>query len=208
MPESRTRIRLCGPLALEIDGRDAAAAVPAGQGRTLLAYLLAHGGGPVERGSLIDVLWPEDPPRDPQAALRPILSRLRRALEPAEIEGRERVRLVLPEPVWTDVEAAAEAEPREALGLIGPGFLPEIDAEWVRTQREEIEELRLAALERVGDEGAARELVARAPYRESGYRLLMQALAAAGTLAGQALRVYEQLRALLRDELGITPAPS
>ncbi|HEX5621410.1 MAG TPA: AAA family ATPase, partial [Solirubrobacteraceae bacterium] len=206
MPEPRTRIRLCGPLALEIDGRDVAASVPAGQARTLLAHLLAHRGGPVERAELIDVLWPEDPPRDPQAALRPILSRLRRAVAPAEIEGRERVRLVLPEPLWTDVEAAAQAEPREALNLIGPGFLPEIEAEWARAPREEIEELRLAALERVGDESAARELVARAPYRESGYRLLMQALAAAGNVA-EALRVYDQLRVLLRDELGITPAP-
>jgi DNA-binding SARP family transcriptional activator/tetratricopeptide (TPR) repeat protein len=207
MPEPRTRIRLCGPLALEIDGRDTAAGVPAGQARSLLGFLLARGGGPVDRAELIDVLWPEQPPRDPQAALRPILSRLRRAVAPAEIEGRERVRLVLPAPVWMDVEAAARAAPEEALELIGAGFLPEIEAEWVRARRDEVEELRLTALERVGDEAAARELVARAPYRESGYRLLMQALADAGNVA-EALRVYDQLRVLLRDELGITPAPA
>jgi DNA-binding SARP family transcriptional activator/tetratricopeptide (TPR) repeat protein len=206
MLEPRTRIRLCGPLALEIDGREVAAGVPAGQAQALLAFLLARGGGPVERAELIDLLWPERPPRDPQAALRPILSRLRRALEPAEIDGRERVRLVLPEPVWTDVDAAGEAEPHRTLELIGPGFLPEIEADWARPQREEIEELRLGALERVGTEAAARELITRAPYRESGYRLLMQALAAAGNVA-EALRVYDQLRVLLRDELGITPAP-
>ena len=202
----RTQIRLCGALGMEIDGRDVTAALPAGQARTLLAYLLAHGGGPVNRCDLVDVLWPDRPPREPLAALRPILSRLRRALAPAEIEGRERLRLVLPEPIVVDVDAAAGADPRAALELIGPGFLPDIDAAWARERREQVEEMRLTALERVGGEAAARELVARAPYRESGYRLLMKALAAAGNVA-EALRVYEQLRCLLRDELGITPSP-
>jgi len=201
-----TRIRLCGPLGMEIDGRDVTAALPAGQARTLLAYLLAHGGGPVNRCELIDVLWPDRPPREPLAALRPILSRLRRALAPAEIEGRERLRLVLPEPIFVDVDAAAGADPRAALELIGPGFLPEIDAAWARERREQVEELRLTALERVGGEAAARKLVARAPYRESGYRLLMETLAAAGNVA-EALLVYDRLRCLLRDELGIAPAP-
>jgi pentatricopeptide repeat protein len=43
------------------------------------------------------------------------------------------------------------------------------------------------------------------PYRETGYRLLMHALARNGNTA-EALRVYEQLRMLLREELGITPS--
>jgi pentatricopeptide repeat protein len=43
-----------------------------------------------------------------------------------------------------------------------------------------------------------------APYRESGYRHLMRALARSGNTA-EALRTYEQLRTLLRDELGIAP---
>ena len=202
----RTRVRLCGPLGLEVDGRDLTAALPAGQARLLLAYLLAHGGGPVERMELVDLLWPDRPPRDPLAALRPILSRLRRTLAPVAIQGRERVRLVLPEPVSVDVDEAAGAPARTALELIGPGFLPEVDADWTRTHRERVEQLRLAALERIGGERAARELVARAPFRESGYRLLMEALAAAGNVA-EALRVYEQLRCLLRDELGVAPAP-
>jgi pentatricopeptide repeat protein len=57
----------------------------------------------------------------------------------------------------------------------------------------------LAAAERSG-----RELIKLAPYRESGYRHLMRALARGGNTA-EALRVYEQLRTLLRDELGIAP---
>jgi hypothetical protein len=41
--------------------------------------------------------------------VRPVLSRLRRTLEPAELEGRDRLRLAFPEPMRIDVAYAAEA---------------------------------------------------------------------------------------------------
>jgi DNA-binding SARP family transcriptional activator len=44
------------------------------------------------------------------------------------------------------------------------------------------------------------------PYRETGHRILMEALERRGNLA-EALRAYERLRALLREELGIAPNP-
>jgi branched-chain amino acid transport system substrate-binding protein len=44
------------------------------------------------------------------------------------------------------------------------------------------------------------------PYRESGYRRLMQAHAAAGNRA-EGLRVYERCRRFLADELGAYPSP-
>jgi len=46
-----------------------------------------------------------------------------------------------------------------------------------------------------------------APYRETGHRLLMEALARRGNVA-EALRAYERLRVLLREELGIAPSPT
>jgi DNA-binding SARP family transcriptional activator len=52
---------------------------------------------------------------------------------------------------------------------------------------------------------AGRTLVAMVPLRESGHRLLMRALAAEGNPA-EALRAYEQLHCLLRDELGVAPS--
>ncbi len=58
----------------------------------------------------------------------------------------------------------------------------------------------LAAAERSG-----RSLVRLEPFRESGYRILMEALAAEGNGA-EALRVYDDLRRLLRDELGTAPS--
>ena len=44
-----------------------------------------------------------------------------------------------------------------------------------------------------------------APHRESGYRLLMQALVARGNDA-EALLVYESLRVRLREDLGVAPS--
>ena len=69
-----------------------------------------------------------------------------------------------------------------------------------------------AFAELLGDELAAaertaRELIERAPFRESGYRLLMEAQAARGNVA-EALHVYERLRVLLREELGVAPGPA
>ena len=52
---------------------------------------------------------------------------------------------------------------------------------------------------------SGRKLIELAPYRESGYRLLMESLAARGEVA-EALRVYDRLRILLHDELGIAPS--
>jgi DNA-binding SARP family transcriptional activator len=56
-------------------------------------------------------------------------------------------------------------------------------------------------------ERVARRLVALAPFRERGHELLMETLAARGNVA-EALRVYEALRELLRDELGAAPSPA
>jgi DNA-binding SARP family transcriptional activator len=67
--------------------------------------------------------------------------------------------------------------------------------------------LGLGGTELAGAERAARRLVEHNPVRESGYGLLMQALAARGNVP-DALRVYERARTVLRDELGIPPGPA
>jgi len=97
-------------------------------------------------------------------------------------------------------------------------FLPSEDAPWIDERRSALDELYLRSLELAGQaafgiggaeldtaERAARSLVARAPYRESGQRLLMEVLERRGNSA-EALRVYEALRVRLREELGVAPA--
>ena len=67
--------------------------------------------------------------------------------------------------------------------------------------------LRVGGTELATAERSARELVARAPFSESGYRVLMEALAQRGNVA-QALQVYDDLVHLLSDELGVPPSPA
>jgi DNA-binding SARP family transcriptional activator len=52
----------------------------------------------------------------------------------------------------------------------------------------------------------AQQIVELEPYRESGYRRLMQAHAGAGNRA-EGLRVYERCRRFLANELGAYPSP-
>ena len=109
------------------------------QGRLAFAYLVLHRDRPVRRDELIEALWAHEgaPPSD--TALAPVLSRLRRAVEPAVLEGRDTLRLVFTEPVWVDVEAIARARRRDPAARAAqarrrspsPGLLPDLDAPWL-----------------------------------------------------------------------------
>ena len=99
-------------------------------------------------------------------------------------------------------------------------FLPDAEGGWAAEQRRELETIRLRALETLAEAGlrqggrelgaaeqAARAAIAAAPFRESAHRLLMEVHEAAGNPA-EALRAFEELRSLLREELGTTPGPA
>jgi DNA-binding SARP family transcriptional activator len=231
----RVRIQLCGVLAVEIDGHRIDRELPGRQGRMLLAFLVLHRLRMIRRDELVEALWPHTPPAAADTALRALISKLRRIMPGGMLDGRAELRLNLPADAFVDLEAARDAIHRaeSALALsqwhrawgasLGPlftarrGFMPDEDAEWIRDTRREIDVLYLRALEcyaqaclGVGGtelaaaERAGRELTKLAPYRESGHRHLMRALAARGNTA-EALRAYEELRILLREELGIAP---
>jgi DNA-binding SARP family transcriptional activator len=174
-------------------------------------------------------------PASGDALLRPPLSRLRKALGDGRLEGRTELTLNLPEPALVDWEVAqaALARTREALkasdwraaweaaneaaGIASRGLLPGLEADWIDERRRELADLRVEALEAAaaagaalggadlaGAERAARAAVEAAPFRESARAALMEVLRAGGNVA-EALRVYEDLRVVLRDELGATP---
>ena len=144
-------------------------------------------------------------------------------------------RLNLPDGTWVDIIAAgdalreaeaalaandldqAKAVARQAAALARPSFLPGEDGAWVDGKRRELTDVLRRALSclaeaclRSGDAAEAaqwaEETIALEPYRETGYRHLMAAHAAAGNRA-EALRVYEQCRQLLATELGAYPSP-
>lgn len=92
------------------------------------------------------------------------------------------------------------------------------DRRWLQDWRRRLDDVRLSALEclavaSLGMSGpelpqavnCARQLIELAPFRETGYRILMEALAQGGNVA-EALRVYDRLRITLREELGVAPS--
>ena len=94
------------------------------------------------------------------------------------------------------------------------------DRPWLDEWRRRLEEIHLRGLEcfaqaRLGlggptlpqAEDAARRLIELAPYRETGHRILIEALERRGNVA-EALLAYDRLRVLLRDELGVAPSPA
>jgi DNA-binding SARP family transcriptional activator len=96
-------------------------------------------------------------------------------------------------------------------------LLPEHDTPWLDQWRQRLDEVHDRAVEAYaasclgiggtelpGAERAARSLLERSPMRETGYALLMDALAARGNVA-EAMRIYDRARTVLDQELGITP---
>jgi DNA-binding SARP family transcriptional activator len=204
----------------------------------LVAYLAANRGRPVSRDELMGALWPGTAPAAPGPALSTLLTRLRQTVGTGLLEGRHELWLRLPPGAVIDLEVmqarAAQAEEelaagrlhealeagREALALAQRRLLPEFGEPWVEERRREIDACRDAMLEvcaRAGlmlgghelaaAERTAQALVAHNPYRESGYALQMEIHAARGDTA-EALRVYDAVRVLLRDELGVLPSPA
>jgi len=138
-----------------------------------------------------------------------------------------------PAQAWIDVEAAADAvhqaegallasQPDAAYGpsliattIARRAFLTGEDAAWVEARRERLRDLLIRALDcRVeallcnGElalaQDQARAAVELEPFRESGYRRLMQVLVRRGDRA-EAVRVYQDCRRRLADELGVSP---
>ena len=228
-----TRVHLCGRLVARIDGERIEQELPGRQGRLLFAYLVLARTRPATRDELTAALWPHDPPAASDSALSALLSKLRRAVPlgsgelrlalpdgawidvEAAREALHRAQAAIARADWPGAWSAG----RVTQHICARELLPGEHAPWVDEERRELEELYLRSLELVGAASAtiaggeldtaercARRLVARAPYRESGYRLLMEVLTARGD-AAEALLVYDDLRRRLHDELGIAPSP-
>jgi DNA-binding SARP family transcriptional activator len=230
-----TRIWLCGRLRVSVDGESLEHRLERRQARLLAALLVLRRERPLRREELIEAIWPEASWGQHEGSLRVLLTAVRRVFGPDALTGRTELRLELGD-AWIDVEqaaadvAAAEQALREerladasaaahaAAALLAEPFLAGETASWIEDARRDLGDLAVTALEveaRAELRGAnpreaaraARELVSRAPYREGGHALLMEALAAEGNTA-EALIAYERLRQLLRDELGTTPSPA
>jgi SARP family transcriptional regulator, regulator of embCAB operon len=236
-PHVPVRIQICGTLAVERDGQRLEGRLPGRQGRLLFTYLVVNRHRQAARDELAEALWREPDPAAFDARLNPLLSKLRGVFGADAVDGRSALRLRLPgmwvdreaaaEAIHRAESAVAQQDWARAWGpaltalfVAERGFLPGEDAPWIDEIRHQLTEIRLRALEcyaaaALGLSGtelaaavrAGRQLTRLAPLRESGYRYLMQALAAQDNLA-EALGVYGQLSRCLRDQLGVSPSPA
>lgn len=235
---TKARIQMCGRYVVEVDGSRIEDTLPGRRGRVLFAYLVLNRGRPLLRDELLMAGWGQNAHADARNALTVLLSKLRHCLGSERLRGRTEVELLLPPGAFVDVEAALEGAHRaethiaegrwaQAWGPAGIAyhvatrpFLNGLEAPWIDGWRRRLEEVRLRGLECFAAAGLglggpalaqaeerARILTELAPYRETGHHVLIEALARRGNVA-EALRAYERLRVLLREELGIAPNPT
>ena len=235
---TKARIQLCGRFVAEMDGSRVEDMLPGRRGRVLVAYLVLNRSRPLPRDELLMAGWGQDAPAEARNALSVLLSKLRHSLGADRLRGRTEIELLLPQATFVDVEAALEGAHRAESAIAegrwaqawGPAgiayhiatrpFLTGLEAPWIDQWRRRLEEVRLRGLECFAAAGLglggpalaqaeerARTLTELAPYRETGHCILMEALERRGNVA-EALRAYERLRVLLREELGIVPSPT
>jgi DNA-binding SARP family transcriptional activator len=200
--------------------------------RALLAFLALQAGAPQSREKLAALLWEDADAELARTSLRQALSAIRRALpEPAvliadsmqvaldvsklEIDVLE-LRALFAESTRASLKAA---QARAAGGLL-EGFDARSDAfeEWLAAERRSLRRdvssamqmlVRLCreAGDNTGEIDALARLIALEPINEPAHRELMDAYARAGRHT-DALRQYQQCRAILRRELDLSPEPA
>ncbi|MCP3803374.1 winged helix-turn-helix domain-containing protein [Allokutzneria sp. A3M-2-11 16] len=218
-------LRLLGEVRAEIDGRPVDLGSP--RQRCVLAALAVDVGQSVSVDRLAERVWGADAAPRTRATLHSYISRLRRAL--AEMDGVAIVRrtgsyALLAETVdlqrFRELCARARGADEvplltEALELWRGDALTGVDGEWVRAERERLEQERLAAEHDLVDArlraGDGVELIvelsaraARHPLDERVAGQYLLALHRAGRTT-DALEHYRQVRALLVEELGADP---
>lgn len=170
---STLRLHLTGSLHIEcpsllVHGAD----LPGRQGRRALVWLALNRTVPSTREALADALWGDSPPENWQAALSPLLSKLRRLLEPfgATVDTNANThQLRLPAESWIDTEAAVDGlelglvawragRPADAFGhaaatlsITRQPLLPAESADWLELARERLLRTRASALELMAD---------------------------------------------------------
>ncbi|MFD1547888.1 FxSxx-COOH system tetratricopeptide repeat protein [Nonomuraea guangzhouensis] len=229
-------IRILGTFDVLIDGDPVALGGP--QRMAILVVLLLHQGEVLNSDQLIEHVWGGSPPKSALSALHAHVSRLRKALNGADIlQSHGSGYRVAVEPDMVDafrferlVEqggralaqrdwAAAVALYSQGLGLWrGPALTEFATEPWAQCDAIRLEELRFSAEEGRTDAELAlgrhaealprlEQRVSEHPLRERSVAQLMRSLYRCGR-QGDALNVYERVRRILAEELGVDPAPA
>ncbi|HEX8693340.1 MAG TPA: BTAD domain-containing putative transcriptional regulator [Longimicrobium sp.] len=228
-------VRALGPLEIATEGEPLAPdAWTHARPRELLVFLLGHPQGRT-REQVGLAFWPDASAAQVKNSFHVLLHRLRRSLGRPDwiVQEGERYRIAPGLEVWFDAAvfereaaaalrdarsgaAGAEQKLRAALGLYRGDFLEgEAVGDWHLEVHDRLRRLYVDGLSALGGllmergdfAGAAdvfERLVRREELGEDAHRRLMLCLARAGQ-RDRALRVYERLRALLRQELDAEP---
>jgi DNA-binding SARP family transcriptional activator len=233
-------VQVFGALEVAVDGAPADLGGP--RQRCVLARIAAEHGRAVPVDRLIEDVYADEAPPRALAAIQSYVSRLRDALEPGRT-ARAPARVLVTSPpgyalrlsrdevdAWSfeeqvrqaarlDDPAAAHDRLTSALASCrGAAFAEFADLAWADLEASRLEELRLAAVERLADAdlrlGRASQvaadlsrLAAEHPLREEAWRLLAVALYQCGR-QGDALAALRRARAHLAEELGVDPGPA
>ena len=197
--------------------------------KSLFAYLVLHHQLGIDRRRLAFLFWPHTTEGVARRNLRQYLHRIRRALEVADPQGQclqadgQTIQLHLPAGWWVDVfafeTACAPPQPQleKAVALYKGDLLEDIYEDWVIPERERLAFIHREALTRLIDhyqKGGqlaeaivyANHYVAIDPLLEQAHLRLMGLYYALGD-RGRVGQQYEQLTAILRQELGAEPMP-
>ncbi|MEV4556371.1 BTAD domain-containing putative transcriptional regulator [Kitasatospora sp. NPDC049285] len=224
------QVLLLGPVELrDVDG--SVVRIGGARRRAVLAVLALNANREVTVDRLLELVWGEDHPPTAKAALQGHVSQLRALLDDSlRLETTASGYQLRTEPGHTDVQRmerlladagtaggpAAVPLLREALGLWRGRVLTDCDSPKLReTEGARLEDVRLRATEALAEHVLAdgqgpsvtdelTDRLAENPLRESLVRLVMLCLAQEGRPA-EAIAVYEEARARLLDELGLTP---
>ena len=211
-------VELLGGFAVQVGGRRVAADAWRHRRAAAVVQMLAlapqHR---LAREQVLDALWPDLPPRAGGANLRKAAHHARRTLglDGAVVLDGGMVRLLPDGVVTTDVErferCAADALQhddaaacRQAAALHRGELLPEERYEaWCAQPREQLHATFLAVL--AGGQLWGR-VVQLEPTDERAHREIMRGHLAVGDRAA-AIRQFDALRRVLREELGVSPDP-
>ncbi len=227
-----TRFKMLGTVEGVRDG--VPLALGGAKQKTVLAVLLLADGRTVSVDRLVESVWGEDPAEGAIATLRVFISNLRRVVTPTSADGIQfdgngyRCKVPFSLDVFEFEEqcrvasmAPAETEARtwrQALTLFHGDPLSGLEhTEPIRREQVRLAEARSIALDSLfaAELTMSRhreilpELFVAAdeqPMREQVWSALMVALYRAGRQA-EALRVFQQFRQRMIDELGIEPSP-
>lgn len=198
--------------------------------RLAVVLILAGARAPfVARERIISLLWPDSPRCRAQNALRQAVHRIRACLgQDALISEGNRLLGLDPEVVHSDVgafrAAASGGNDEEAQRLYRGTFLPGLAVssrpefeDWVAAKRVELRAMACRSAVRMAEAAEARGALGEAAWAwerattlswhdEHYLRRWMEILLARGSPAG-ALEAYRRAATVLRDRVGVSPAP-